>query len=120
VLKLREAADPGAFVAEHGPEVGAIATRGDLGALAALMRALPKLEIVACFGVGTDAIDLGHAGAAGIRVTNTPDVLTADVADLAVGLLLAAGRRIPHGDALVRSGGWARRRDRDSADPPRR
>ena len=77
----------------------AIATRGELGASAELMRALPNLEIVACYGVGTDAIDLTHARAAGIRVTNTPDVLTDDVADMAVALLLAAARRIPQGDA---------------------
>ncbi len=107
VLKLWEAADPAAFLAERGPEVRAIATRGDLGASADLMRALPKLEIVACYGVGTDAIDLAHARTAGIRVTNTPDVLTDDVADMAVALLLAAARLIPQGDAEIRRGGWA-------------
>jgi D-3-phosphoglycerate dehydrogenase len=107
VLKLWEASDRDAFVAEHAPEVRAIATRGDLGAAADLMRALPRLEIVACYGVGTDAIDLTHARAAGIRVTNTPDVLTDDVADLAVGLLLATARQIPQGDAHVRDGSWA-------------
>jgi D-3-phosphoglycerate dehydrogenase len=107
VLRLWEAADPAAFLAEHGAEVRAIATRGDLGALAELMRALPKLEIVACFGVGTDAIDLVHARAAGVRVANTHDVLTDDVADMAVALLLAAARMIPQGDAEVRKGGWA-------------
>ncbi|MBP7003046.1 2-hydroxyacid dehydrogenase [Amaricoccus sp.] len=107
VLKLWEAPDADAFLAEHGAEVRAVATRGDLGASAALMRALPKLEIVACYGVGTDAIDLAHARAAGVRVTNTPDVLTADVADMAVALLLAAARLIPQGDAEIRRGGWA-------------
>ena len=107
LLRLWEAPDPEAFVAEHGHEVRAIATRGDLGASAALMRALPKLEIVACFGVGTDAIDLAYAKAAAVQVTNTPDVLTDDVADLAVGLLLATTRQIPHGDTHVRDGSWA-------------
>lgn len=107
VLRLWEAADADALLAEHGPEVRAIATRGDLGASAALMRALPKLEIVACYGVGTDAIDLAHARGAGVRVTNTPDVLTDDVADMAIALLLAAARLIPQGDAEVRRGGWA-------------
>ena len=61
------------------------------------MRALPNLEIVSRHGVGTNAIDLGHAKAAGIRVTNTTDVLTADVADIAIGLLLATARKIPQG-----------------------
>jgi len=107
LLKLWEVSDRDAFLAEHGAEVRAIATRGELGASAALMRALPNLEIVACYGVGTDAIDLSHARGAGIRVTNTPDVLTADVADLAVGLLLATARQIPQGDIHVRNGSWA-------------
>lgn len=106
VLKLWEAPDPEAFLAEHGPEIRALATRGDLGASAELMRALPNLEIVACYGVGTDAIDLAHARAAGVRVTNTPDVLTADVADMAVALLLAAARRLPEGERHLRDGRW--------------
>ncbi len=72
LLKLWEAPERDAFVAAHAAEVRAIATRGELGASAALMRALPNLEIIACYGVGTDAIDLGHAAAAGIRVTNRP------------------------------------------------
>lgn len=107
VLRLWEEADPAGFLAAHGAEVRAVATRGDLGASAALIGALPALEIVACYGVGTDAIDLAHARAAGVRVTNTPDVLTDDVADMAVALLLAAARLIPQGDAEVRRGGWA-------------
>jgi lactate dehydrogenase-like 2-hydroxyacid dehydrogenase len=108
LLKLWEAPHRDAFVAAHAAEVRAIATRGELGASAALMRALPNLEIVACYGIGTDAIDLGHAKAAGIRVTNTPDVLTADVADMAIGLLLATARQIPQADTYVRDGSWAK------------
>jgi D-3-phosphoglycerate dehydrogenase len=107
LLKLWEAADPAALLAEAGARVRAIATRGELGASAALMAQLPALELVACYGVGTDAIDLAAARARGIRVTNTPDVLTGDVADLAVGLTLALLRRIPAADAHVRSGAWA-------------
>ncbi|AYQ37283.1 D-2-hydroxyacid dehydrogenase [Burkholderia aenigmatica] len=106
VHRLWEAADRAAFIAEHGAGVRAIATRGDLGANAELIAALPKLEIIACYGVGTDAIDLAAARARGIRVTNTPDVLTGDVADLGVGLALAMMRRIGAGDAYVRSGAW--------------
>ncbi|PCE29307.1 2-hydroxyacid dehydrogenase [Burkholderia ubonensis] len=106
VLRLWEARDRAAFLAEHGAGVRAIATRGDLGADAALIAALPKLEIIACYGVGTDAIDLAAARERGIRVTNTPDVLTGDVADLGVGLALALLRRIGAGDAYVRSGAW--------------
>lgn len=105
--RLWEAPDRAAFIAEHAGSVRAIATRGELGASAELIAALPKLELVACYGVGTDAIDLAACRARGIRVSNTPDVLNGDVADLAVGLMLALQRRIPAGDAFVRSGAWA-------------
>ncbi len=94
-------------LAENRDSVRAIATRGELGASKALIDALPNLEIIACYGVGTDAIDLPTARERGIRVTNTPDVLTGDVADIAVGLALATMRRLPAGDAHVRSGAWA-------------
>lgn len=105
--KLWEAPDRDALVATHAPRIRAIATRGELGANAELMSRLPGLEIVSCYGVGTDAIDLGFARNRGIAVTNTPDVLTEDVADLGLGLLLATARAIPKGDAHVRSGRWA-------------
>jgi D-3-phosphoglycerate dehydrogenase len=72
-----------------------------------MMDALPRTEIIACYGVGYDLIDVPAAKARGIRVTNTPDVLTEEVADMAIGLLLAAARRIPAGDAWVRDGSWA-------------
>lgn len=106
VLRLFEASDTDAFLAAHAQDVRAIATRGDLGASAALMGKLPKLEIISVFGVGTDAVDLEYARTRGIKVTNTPDVLTDDVADLGIALLLAAARHVPQGDILVRSGNW--------------
>jgi lactate dehydrogenase-like 2-hydroxyacid dehydrogenase len=106
VHKLWEAADRAAFLSEVGGNVRAIATRGEIGASAELMKALPGLEIVSCYGVGTDAIDLSHARANGIQVTNTPNVLTADVADIGVGLLLAVARQIPQADRYVRDGHW--------------
>jgi lactate dehydrogenase-like 2-hydroxyacid dehydrogenase len=105
--RLWEAPDRAAFVAEHAADIRAIATRGELGASAELIAALPRLELIACYGVGTDAIDLAACRARGIRVSNTPDVLNGDVADLAVGLTLALQRRIPAGDQFVRSGAWA-------------
>ncbi len=108
VLKYWEASDRDAFVRAHGGDVRAIATRGDLGASADVMSKLPKLEIISCYGVGVDAIDLGYARTKGIRVTNTPDVLTADVADMGIALLLAVARQIPRGDAYVRDGSWAK------------
>lgn len=73
---------------------------------AVLLDRLPALEIVAIHGVGYDGIDLATARARGIAVTTTPDVLTDDVADLAIGLMLAVQRRIVANDGAVRSGGW--------------
>ncbi len=73
----------------------------------AFMQALPKLEIVANFGVGYDGVDARHAGANGIMVTNTPDVLTEEVADTALGLLIATVRELPKAEAWLRAGDWA-------------
>lgn len=88
--------------------VRAIVTGGSTGAAPELVEALPALEIIAVNGVGTDAVDLVHARARGVHVTNTPDVLTDDVADMALALILATLRRICVGDRLVRAGGWGR------------
>lgn len=98
--------DKAGMLARNRETIRAIATKGEVGADAALMDALPKLEIIGCYGVGYDLIDVPAAKARGIRVTNTPDVLTEEVADMALGLLLAAARRIPAGDAWVRDGSW--------------
>ena len=73
---------------------------------AALMRRLPKLEIVASFGVGYEHIDAAWAGAHGIIVTNTPGVLDEDVADIAMALTLAAVRRLPQAERYLRQGRW--------------
>ncbi|QRM57060.1 2-hydroxyacid dehydrogenase [Sinorhizobium sp. BG8] len=108
VHKLYEAADRDAFVREVGGNIRAIATRGELGASAELMQSLPKLEVVSVYGVGTDAVNLTHAREHGIRVTNTPDVLTDDVADIALGLLVATARLMPQADVFVRSGQWGK------------
>ena len=83
------------------PEVRAaraLVSFGSVGAPAAIMDALPKLEMIGLFSVGYDKVDIDHARAKGIRVTNTPDVLTDDVADLAVGLLYATVRNIAAND----------------------
>lgn len=101
------AGDKAAFMRARATAIRGIATRGDLGAGRDLIEALPNLEIIAVYGVGIDAVDMAAAAARGIRVTNTPDVLTRDVADFGVGLMLAASRGIVAGDAWVRSGAWA-------------
>ena len=72
----------------------------------AFLDRLPNLQIVSSFGVGYDTIDAIEAGRRGVIVTNTPDVLTDEVADLAVGLLLATIRHLPQVDRYLREGRW--------------
>jgi lactate dehydrogenase-like 2-hydroxyacid dehydrogenase len=103
VHKLHEASDRSALLAQIGPRVRAIAGSS---VDAALVAALPKLEIIACFGVGYDSIDARAAKAANVRVTNTPDVLNDAVAELTIGLMVALTRRIPQADRHVRDGKW--------------
>lgn len=102
-----EASDKPAFLASHGSNIRAIATRGELGADAALIAACPLLEVVSVYGVGYDAVDLAACRARGIRVTNTPDVLTNDVADLGVAMMLAQSRGMIGAEHWVRDGSWA-------------
>jgi lactate dehydrogenase-like 2-hydroxyacid dehydrogenase len=102
-----DAADRAALLSQIGPQVRAIATRGDLGADAAMIAACPKLEMIAVYGVGYDAVDLAACKARGIRVTNTPDVLTGDVADLGVAMMLTQARGLTGAQTWVRDGSWA-------------
>lgn len=106
VHRLSAYPDRAALLAEVGPRVRAIATGGGTGAARDLVDALPNLGIIAINGIGTDAVDLVHARARGIRVTTTPGVLTDDVADLAMALLLAGMRRLTQADRFVRAGRW--------------
>ncbi len=78
------------------------------GADAALIDALPKLEIIANYGVGYDGVDAKHAAARGVLVTNTPDVLTEEVADTAFGLLINTVRDLPKAEAWLRQGRWVK------------
>ncbi|MGE0804377.1 MAG: 2-hydroxyacid dehydrogenase [Burkholderiaceae bacterium] len=104
--RLWEAADPQQLLARIGDECRVAVTHGGRGVDAATLEQLPALRLVACFGVGVDAVDVDWCRVNGVAVTNTPDVLTDDVADLALGLLLAAVRRIAAGDRFVREGRW--------------
>jgi lactate dehydrogenase-like 2-hydroxyacid dehydrogenase len=105
VHKTFEAADPDAAVAAVASRVRGMAV--SRGCAAAMMARLPALEIISSFGVGYDSIDVEAARARGVRVTNTPDVLNDAVAELTVGMMVALARRLPEGDAYVRSGRWA-------------
>ena len=104
VGSVAEAAGPG-FEA-IAPRIRAVLTSGTVGITPELVAALPALEIVSVHGVGVDAVPLPLLAARGIHVTNTPDVLTDDVADFAVLLLLAAVRRLPLLDRYVRDERW--------------
>jgi len=104
--RVWEAKNQARLLKDLRDRVRAIVTAGHVGCKAETMDALPKTEIVACFGVGVDGVDLPAAKQRGIPVTNTPDVLTECVADLGMVLLLSIARRIPQADRFVRAGKW--------------
>lgn len=104
VHKLHEAADRGALLAKVRDSVRGVATMG--WADAALIEALPALEIISSFGVGYDGVDTAAAKQRNIRVTNTPDVLNDAVAEITIGLMIALARHIPQADRFVRAGNW--------------
>lgn len=101
-----EAPDPDAFVAAVAGGIGGIAAGGHVPVDGPLFDKLPRLEIVSSFGVGYDHVDAREAGRRGLVVTNTPDVLTDEVADLTIGLLLSTLRHLPQADRYLREGGW--------------
>ena len=107
VLKLwTTAPDKTQFIKDNSTSIRAIVDHGGVGADAELIESLPKLEIISSFSVGLDRVDLKKCKEKGVRVTNTPDVLTDDVADIAIGLALAVMRRLCESDRYVRSGQW--------------
>ena len=105
--RLWEQTDPYAYLATVAPRIRGLAASTLAGRIdAGWLDRLPALEIVASFGVGYDNVDAAAAAARHVVVTNTPGVLDEEVADLAVGLLLATLRRIPQADRHVREGRW--------------
>ncbi len=106
VFRLYEQSDIPAFLARHGADVQAVVTRGDVGVTRETLEQLPQAGMIAVFGVGTDAIDLNYTRERHISVGITAGVLTDDVADLAMGLMLSASRRLCQGDRFVREGRW--------------
>ncbi|QPM92430.1 2-hydroxyacid dehydrogenase [Pseudooceanicola algae] len=107
LVRMDQADDPRALVTEVGGRIVAAVTTGSKGLAPDLLPLLPALRILAVCSVGVDGVDLDAFRARGIVVTNTPDVLNDDVADLAMGLILATHRQIVPADAWVRSGNWA-------------
>jgi len=106
VHKHFELPDPEAWLREHGASVDAVITGGHTGISRAMLEQLPSLKVVAVNGVGTDAVDLAYCRGRGLPVTATLGALTEDVADLAIGLLIAACRNLCAGDRFVRDGQW--------------
>ena len=96
--------DPALITPDIATRVQGIAAMTTISA--ALMEKLPKLGIVANFGVGYDAVDAVHAGRNGIMVTNTPDVLTEEVADTTLGLLLNTVREFSASERYLREERW--------------
>jgi lactate dehydrogenase-like 2-hydroxyacid dehydrogenase len=104
---LWEHGDSEAYLREVGPRIRGVATSTLYGRMdRTLFERLPNLEIVSSFGVGYDNVDVTEAASRKITVTNTPDVLNDEVADLTLGLLLATLRKIPQADRYLREGQW--------------
>jgi hydroxypyruvate reductase len=106
VHRYWEATDKEALLASIADRVTAVAATGGVRFTAEFMAKLPKVKLIANFGVGYDAIDVHAAAARGIVVTNTPDVLNECVADTAWMLVMATVRRLAFQDRYVREGRW--------------
>ncbi|MEL6964733.1 MAG: 2-hydroxyacid dehydrogenase [Pseudomonadota bacterium] len=104
--KLWEAGDQDALIDEVAQTCRGVVTNGIVGTRGELIERLPKLEIIAVLGVGVDSVDLETARSRHVHVTNTPDVLTVGVAELAMGILLDVARKITWNDRYLRAGRW--------------
>src|SRR5262245_52051051 len=109
VHRLWQAADREALLKQVAPDIRAICTGGHTGVKTddALMGRFPNLKIVGNFGVGYDSVDAVAAARRGVIVTNTPDVLTEEVADTTLGLLLNTVREFSRAERWLRDGRWA-------------
>ena len=97
--------DPAAFAA-IAPKIRGISGGGESRVNAELLSKLPALEMISVFGVGYDGYDVPAVKARGVKMSNTPDVLSDDVADMGMALMLSVARRVPQNDAYLRAGKW--------------
>ncbi|WP_210080067.1 2-hydroxyacid dehydrogenase [Pantoea endophytica] len=104
--RLYEQHDATLFIQQHGKAINAIVTRGDVGVETALLEQLPECKVIAVFGVGTDCIDLKYTAENDIQVSITRDILTDDVADLAMTMTLAFSRNLVAYHQFAKSGAW--------------
>ena len=103
------AKDKQQLLADAGPTVRGLVQGGGTVTSTALLDALPKLEIISVFGVGYDGVPVEYCRKRGVKVTNTPDVLTEDVADVATALVMMTGRGFARLERFVRNGEWEKR-----------
>lgn len=101
---------PGKLIAEHGDDIVVAITHSGIGFKSDWLVHLPNLKLIANNGVGLDAVDVQACAEHGVQVTNTPEVLDDDVADLAIGLLISAFRNIHGGHEFVKKGLWPKQR----------
>ena len=94
------------YLSEIKTDVDAIAVMGGYKITPELMKSMPNLKIIACYGVGYDAIDINYAKSLGIKVTNTPEVLNDEVADTAIALMLCVYKKIVDADSFARNNSW--------------
>jgi hydroxypyruvate reductase len=104
-----QSSDKPGLLAAEGARIRGLVQGGGTVTPTTLLDALPKLELISVFGVGYDGVPVDYCRKRGIKVTNTPDVLTDDVADVAVGLVLMTGRGFAAAERFVRAGEWTRR-----------
>jgi lactate dehydrogenase-like 2-hydroxyacid dehydrogenase len=104
-----QAADKPGLLAAAGTRIRGLVQGGGTVTPTSLLDALPALEIISVFGVGYDGVPVDYCRGRGIKVTNTPDVLTDDVADVAVALILMTGRGFVRANRFVHAGEWLKR-----------
>jgi len=107
VHRYWQADKPDELLADIAQRVTAVVTDGGRGVEASVLEQLPKVKVVTVMGVGVDSVALSYCKDRNIKVTNTPHVLSDDVADLGVALMLAVSRRLVYADKYCRTGQWA-------------
>ena len=108
-LDYHVAADKAALLKNEGAGIRGLVQGGGTVTPTSLLDALPQLEIISVFGVGYDGVPVDYCRKRGVKVSNTPDVLTDDVADVAVALIMMTGRGFARHERFVRSGEWEKR-----------
>ena len=99
-------AETHAIEQEPSATVRGMVVPGGFAVSESLLSGLPNLEVISVFGVGYDGVPIALCQQRGIRVTNTPDVLTEDVADIATALVLMTSRRLAEAEKFIRAGSW--------------